>query len=392
MKRIYIYLLSLLALVSCQNELYNDAQDEFQAKQGVYFVNKGTVQKFVEENKTVEIPDLSVGLTRKDNNPVKVIFNAGNQEQLDAYNKKNGTNYILLPESMYDLKKELVIDPLFTSVSVPLKLKDVQFSPKGSYALPIRIASSDVSVIGGQTDALVVLEQKIVTKILRMNGGYASDAEMFPKDFKVPAWTLEVMINRANYSSNNRAVVWTQRPAGSSALNEIFTRFGDVTIKPNQLQIKTGGSQIDIPADKYSALPNQWYMLSFVYDGKLTYVYINGILVAQREIRTGEYDVTGISIGDKNELIREVRFYKVARTPQQIAANIWKTIDYTDDNLLLYFPMNGKKYDHETGKIVEDDTMIWDWSKSAKHLKKPAQAIFDDNEGKGFVFPPETNS
>lgn len=391
MKRIYIYLLSLLALVSCQNELYNDPHDEFQSKQGVYFVNKGAVQKFVEENKTFDITDLSIGLARKENKPVKVLFKAGTQEQLDTYNQKNGTNYVLLPESMYDLKSEVVIDPLFTSVVVPLKLKNIQFSPKGSYALPICLSGSDVNVIGGQTDALVILEQKIVTKSLRMNGGYASDAEMFPKDFKVPAWTLEVMINRANYSANNRAVVWTQRPAGSPLLNEIFTRFGDVTIKPNQLQIKTGGSQIDIPADKYSAMPNQWYMLSFVYDGKNTYVYINGVLVVQREIRTGEYDVTGISIGDKNELIRELRFYKVARTPQQITAHVWKMVDYTDDNLLLYFPMNGKKYDHESGKIVEDDSMIWDWSKSAKHLQKPTQSFFDDNDGKGFVFPPETN-
>lgn len=390
MKRIYIYLFALLALASCQNELYNDPQEEFQTKQGVYFVNKGAVQKFVEENKNVDITDLSIGLARKDDKPVKVTFSVGSQEQLDAYNQKNGTNYILLPESMYELKKELVIDPLFTSAPVPLKLKQVQFSPKGSYALPIRLAQSDANVIGGQTDALVVLEQKIVTKSLRMNGGYASDAEMFPKDFKVPAWTMEVMINRANYSSNNRSVVWTQRPAGSSTLNEIFTRFGDVTIKPNQLQIKTGGSQIDIPADKFSAMPNQWYMLSFVYDGKITSVYINGILVAQREIRTGEYDVTGISIGNANELIREVRFYKVARTPQQIASNVWKTIDYTDDNLLLYIPMNGKKYNHETGKIEEDDSMIWDWSKSAKHLKKPNESVFDDNGGNGFVFPPET--
>ena len=30
-------------------------------------------------------------------------------------------------------------------------------------------------------------------------------------------------------------------------------------------------------------------MISFVYDGKKNYVYINGELVAEREIRTGPY-------------------------------------------------------------------------------------------------------
>ncbi len=59
-------------------------------------------------------------------------------------------------------------------------------------------------------------------------------------------------------------------------MDEIYTRFGDVTINPNQLQIKTGSSQIDVPADKFSAQPDTWYMLAFVYDGQKNYVYVNG--------------------------------------------------------------------------------------------------------------------
>ena len=172
-------------------------------------------------------------------------------------------------------------------------------------------------------------------------------------------------------------------------MDEIYTRFGYVTINPNQLQIKTGSSQIDVPADKFSAQPDTWYMLAFVYDGQKNYVYVNGVLVADREIRTGPYGLIGFWIGGSNELIREVRFWKTARTSQEIASNIWKMVNPDDDNLLLYYPLNGKKRDSATGEITEDETLLWDWSKNGKNLPKPSSYSFDDNKGNGFIFPPQ---
>ncbi|MCK0204111.1 hypothetical protein MWN41_13925, partial [Ornithobacterium rhinotracheale] len=111
-----------------------------------------------------------------------------------------------------------------------------------------------------------------ITKSLKINGSGSEDSKMFSDDFKVDQWTMEVMVNRSAYRYNNRAIAGTKTVANASALDEIYPRFGDVTIQPNQLQIKTGASQIDIPADKLSAEPNKWYMLAFVYDGKFTKV------------------------------------------------------------------------------------------------------------------------
>ena len=235
---------------------------------------------------------------------------------------------------------------------------------------------------------MVVFEQKTVTKSLRFHGSAPEDGDMFPADFKVAQWTMEVMINRSAYIHNNRAICGTKLVMGSSAADEIYTRFGDVTIRPDQLQIKTGSSQIDVPADKFTAKPNTWHMITFVYDGKMTKVYIDGLLVAEREIRTGSYGLTGIWFGSDNELIREFRFWKTARSAQQIASCTWKGVNPDDENLLLYYPMNGKKKDRTAGEIVEDETMIWDWSKNEKHLSMPSSAEFDNNGGAGFVFPP----
>lgn len=388
MKQLLFLFIVFFVLISCQNELYKDAKEDYQSKQGVFVINKGTLQNFIEENKEIILKDLKIGLVQKVEHAINVTLEAGDEAQLETFNKKNGTNYLLLPNEMYELTSKVTFEPRYTSMIVPVLLKNVKFSSKGTYALPIKIMGGDVSAIGGQTDALIVFEQKIVTKALRLSGSGPEDGGMFPNDFKVSQWTMEVMVNRANYKSNNRAICGTKVVSGSPVTDEIFTRFGDVTITPNQLQIKTGGAQIDIPADKLSAKANTWYMLTFVYDGKYTRVYIDGALAAEREIRTGDYGMTGFWLSGLNELIREVRFYKTARTAQQIASSVWKMVDYNDDNLLFYYPMNGKKYDHTTGQVVEDETKVWDWSKNGKHLPMVSGARFDDNGGNLFVFPP----
>lgn len=389
MKKIILYGLMATALLlnSCQNELYSDATEEYKSKQGVYMVNKDPLQAFVEEGVTTDIKGLKIALAQKVNGVNHVTLEVGSQEQLDKYNKQNGTEYILLPADMYTVPQELTFESQKTVQSIPLQLKDVKFSLEGDYALPITIKDASTSIIGGEQNALLVLEQRLNTKALRMAGSGTEDASMFPNDFKVDQWTMEVMIKRSAYRLNNQAIAGTKLVSGSSALDEIYPRFGDVTIKPNQLQIKTAGSQIDVPADKFSAKPNEWYMIQFVYDGKTNSVYINGNLVADREMRTGPYGLIGFWIGGVNEYVREVRFWKTARTPQQLKSYVWKMVDPTDENLLLYYPMNGKKRDAETGEVVEDESTIWDWSTNGKHLKKPNGARFDDNGGNGYIFP-----
>ena len=130
-------------------------------------------------------------------------------------------------------------------------------------------------------------------------------------------------------------------------------------------------------------------MLAFWYDGTTTKVFVNGEEVASREIRTGSYSVTGIWLGDSNEYIREVRFWKKAVKPSEIKKNVWKSIDPKSEGLLFYYPMNGKKYDHTSGEITDDETKIWDWSTTGAHLNMPTRARYDDNGGKGYTFPPK---
>lgn len=374
---------------SCQDELYDNPKSTpgELTNQSVYFKGGGIVSSFFMENVDVVVKDIELVLTHNPTEEVKVNIEVGNEAQLDAYNKANATSYKLLPKEMYSASNEVTFAPNLSIQTLPIQIKNLVFDPAYTYALPVKIKEASSDIIATESEMLLILEQRIATKVLRIDGSGSEDDSMFPNDFKVNTWTLEVMINRASYNSNNRSICGTKLVQGSSMNDEIYIRFGDVTIKPNQLQIKTANSQIDIPADALSAEPNKWYMLGFRYDGTKNAVFVNGVKVVEREMRTGPYGLTGFWIGGSNELIREIRFWKSARTDKQIMDNAWKLVDAADDNLLLYYPLNGKKRNPETGEITEDETMLWDWSKSQKHLSMPNRANFVDDGGNPFLFP-----
>lgn len=390
MKKILLSgLCAAFVFAGCQNELYKDAAKDYKSKQGAYIAGDNVLNSFVAEGVETYLNGVVIGLARKADSNVTVRLTAGDQAQLDAYNKKNQTSYPLLPKEMYEVANQVTLDAGYSSVEVPIKLTELAFNGNSTYALPVRLEKGGANIISGQSETLLIMEQKLITKSLKMSGSGAEDGDMFPQDFSVDQWTMEMMINRSSYRSNNKSIGGTKLAPNSSSNDEIYTRFGDVTIDPNQLQIKTGRSQIDVPKDLFAAQPNVWYMISFVYDGKKNSIYIDGKLVAEREIREGAYGLTGFWIGGANELIREIRFWDIARTPKQIKDNVWKTVHPDSKGLLLYYPGNGKKFDRESGKVVEDETKIWDWSKNEKHLNRPSGASFDNNGGEGFVFPPE---
>lgn len=393
MKKIVMTLFGTLLLAGCQNELYTDTQKDFGSDQGAYIAADGPIQIFVEEGKEYFIKDIKVGLAVKENKACEVPLKVGDQAQLDEYNRKNGTSYLMLPSEMYEIPSVMTFKPNLAMQSIPVSLKDLKFSLKGDYALPIRLSKGSVTLVPNEEEALIILEKRTRTKALLMNNAGSESGDMFPQDFKVKQWTMEVMIKRSAYNANNKSIGGTKVAPNSSPLDEIFTRFGDVTINPNQLQIKTGASQIDVPSSKFAAKANEWYMLTFVYDGKMTLVYVNGDLVASREIRIGEYGLTGFWLGGSNEFVREVRFWDIARTAQQIKGYTWKMVNPDEQGLLLYYPCNGQKCDHETGVISDDATKIWNWATyyngDKSKLDLPMVGKFDDNNGEMYVFPAE---
>ena len=191
-KILYLGVLAGTMLVcSCQNELYKDPTSEFQSEQGAYIKGGESAQVFVEEGQEVNLKSITVSLVRQEDHAQTVSVEVGNKEQLEAYNKKHGTEYLMLPSEMYEVGKEVVFDAKQTSQFLPVKLKDVKFSLQGSYALPVKLNNGTVPVVSGEAESMIVLEQRINTKCLRMNGSGSEDTNMFPSDFKVDQWTMQ---------------------------------------------------------------------------------------------------------------------------------------------------------------------------------------------------------
>lgn len=392
MKYSFLSILGLFLCTACQNELYINPQEVMGSAQGAYVDARGPVQVFVEEGKDYVLRDVKVGLSVKEGLAHSVKVSAGDQAQLEAYNRQNGTSYILLPQEMYEVPASLDFEKDQAMQILPVQLKNLKFAMEGEYALPLCIQGGTTEVVPGEDHALVILEKLTRTKVLRMAGSEAGSDKMFPADFKVNQWTLEVMIKRAAYRQNNKAIAGTKLVSNAGPMDEIYTRFGDVTIEPNQLQIKTGASQIDVDKARFAAEPEKWYMIAFVYDGKNTLVYVNGELVAQQQIREGAYGLVGFWLSGANEFVREVRFWDVARNAKQIKEFVWKMVDPTQEGLLLYYPCNGLRRSHETGEIMADESKIWNWatyySGDKSLLDLPLKgSVFDTNNGDLYTFP-----
>lgn len=391
MKKI-IWCLGLLMISSCQEELYEDETKKFLTAQAVYLETNDPVLKYSLKEAHSEEVAISVRAVTPLDRETSISVMAADKAQLDKYNSKNNTEYTLLPTSMYSVSNQVTMKKGELVGKIILKINQVNFGDKEAYALPVKITSGNPASVQGRDNAILIIEKElepIVTKVYRMGGYEASVSNAFGgSDISVEQWTLEAMVNRSRYNAANRSIGGTKSADGNPK-NEIFTRFGDVTIDPNQLQIKTGASQIDIPKDKFAAKPDEWYSLAFTYDGKTTRVFVNGEEVAAREIRDGAYTLNGLWIGGANELIREVRFWKRAVPAKELKENYWKVLDPKKaEGLLFYYPLNGKKYDHDTGEITEDESKIWDWSSTKAHLDKPQRSGFDDNGGQNYIFYP----
>ena len=378
MKRIVYALLAASLLGSCQNELYNDPAKEHQSEQGIYIYGQEQTQIFLLNGASQDANGPQVSLVKPEASDVEVNFSIGSQTQLDAYNAKNGTNYKLLPSSMYELATSVTIPSGKIMASVPIKLKDVTFSAGEVFAIPLQLQGSNPRVIGGQSEAMIVVDQATETKVLSINTSNEI-ATYFAENISVPQWTMEVMVKRSNI---NGALVGTKFVGSSDDKSEIYPVVG----KDGSF-FRTGGTDLSLSKDIMPLEDNKWYMFSFVYDGANISVYCNGRQVLSQSVRDGDYKLGGFWLSSTRGLMRELRFYKVARTPAQIAANVWKMADPKDTNLVAYYPMNGKKYDPATAAITDDATAIWDWSAGAHHFPSLQGATFVDNAGKLFRFP-----
>lgn len=339
--------LSLLLLAGCNDAEYKVINDAIYLSEA--FVS--TSKKVTIDMESPIVVTATVRATEKVNHDVNVVLDV-KESALEDFNKKNGTEYVLLPDTCYEfVEKSAVIQTGKVGASVtPITIKPItqkMLDTGNKYALPISIAQANGDVMNSLSTMVYILDPVIITSVPVMTGSKPAKLAM-RQDYNLLQWSVEFRVNMSILGTgigqlNNQAIF------GAFGADEIYIRFGDAPIAGNILQVKTLGTQINCPTP-FNA--KQWYHLAFVCDGPKLTIYINGKVDAvldlpNRPIALSK-DKFGLCGGGSylraDVMMSELRFWTKAISQTQIQNNMF-TINPNSEGLEGYWKLNEGKGD-----------------------------------------------
>lgn len=317
------------------------------------------------------VPDIGVTVSAscKVKNAVKIHVKPA-PDLLESYNEEYGKNYKLLPEGSYELSSEKVTIKAKENVSNPVKLAILSmdnFEEGVTYCLPISISNveGNLPVLESSRTIYMVLNQTIITKAASLSGGWSG------LYFTVPFVDNDALKGVPQLSMETRLYVnkfQARNPYISTVMGieeNFLLRFGDVNIKPNQIQLAGGGFQV---TGSTQFQTHKWYHVAVVYDGAEIKLYVNGKLDGSIAAPRGPIDLTdqwsggfhvGMSCGGRtlDGVISEVRVWKRALTAQEVANNMCFVDNTYYDDLIAYWRFNEGQ---EVDKIKDWSGHGWD--------------------------------
>lgn len=287
---------------------------------------------------------------------------------IDSYNSRFMKNYKPLPEGSYKLSRpgieandtnkeglnlnsNQVLIKSGSSVSTPMKLSisDLSKFEEGvTYVLPVSIVSNNLgmSILRPSATIYFVINQTIVTKAAVLTSNYLQVDFSKNKDVSLTALsavTYETRIYVNKFQSYNPYI------SSVMGLEENFLlRFGDTSIKPNQLQIAKPGI-----ASKTEFSTEKWFHIAAVFEGGNVRMYVNGELESSGNIAgvtaldlTHVYGDPMFMIGRSAKgrgidgAVSEMRVWKKALSPADLINNMCY-VDPTTPGLVAYWRFNG---------------------------------------------------
>lgn len=313
------------------------------------------------------------------------------EEALAAYNKKNETVYKAIAAEHVTFPKEVKIAAGSVSAN-PINIDIASFEAEGGaqYALPIAIRNANgVAKAEASSSFLLVLVKPLKQPVPKFT--YANAMQAAPEGdwgLSLTNYTLEWWVKMSNFSINNQAIF-----DSGSGTSELYIRFGDLVYSNqsgsgylnNFLQVKTMGGQFDTGDPNTSGLEaNVWYHFAITYDAAsgTSTLYKNGTAIASLTSAVGQPMIINklkmVSSGQQyfrdNCELCQVRLWNVTRTANQIKKNMYKEVNYTDNNLILYLPMNegegnttlkdvtGNGHDVQVGNMSSDGSSSFTWA------------------------------
>lgn len=299
------------------------------------------------------------------------------ENTLAAYNKRNETEFVMIPAEYVSFPSEVVIPAGASQVEAAITITSFDGEAGVDYAAPIKIAGAQgVEVANATSSFIVTLGKTLIQKApgFSYNNAMTMNWEE-PVEFTnlTLEWWVRVVNTAGNggFSVNNQALFDFQK---EDKKPELYIRFGDITYggqdtrpgKHEFLQIKTMGIDANYdsgdPNDESKKLPwGTWIHFAHTYDAATgdVVLYKNGVEVNRANGGKGTIlKYNGLSMCSSGRTyfrdyieMCQVRLWKTTRSAAQIQKFMNKEVKYTDPNLVFYLPMNEGQ-----GSVLHDVT------------------------------------
>lgn len=304
---------------------------------------------------------VSIRIAQKADADTKVKLELS-QAALDTYNRRNQTEFVVIPKEYVEFPTEVIIPEGSSSVDVDIKVTSFAGEPGVEYAAPVAITKVDGTDVSKGAGSFVITFGKILTQAAP---GFISANAMsipFPEEVELENLTLEWWARVVNQYGTGGFSINNQAMFSFNSDQQLYVRYGDVTYgtRYNFLQIKTLGIDANYdsgdPSKGFGLNWGEWYHWAHTFDaatGEIV-LYKNGEEVNRMSGGTDkvfhiggpERDGNGCTMCGAGSYHRDViemcqvRLWKTTRTAAQIAKNYKKEVKYNDPNLVFYFPMN----------------------------------------------------
>ena len=240
---------------------------------------------------------------------VSAKLDVWSEEELNAYNEKEETSFIILPETYYSMtSSQLVLESGVKETNIDIKVKASQIISeiqKGThYLIPLRLNSDVVELRKGKRDILLqlvidyanveIITPEIVEKVnvnnvsatatiktvldYKVDGKEMASSWDFTCDLKVPENAIELVKAYNNRYSTNYELL----PEGSYSLGQVKYAMGDreaettITIRRSAIEVKyyllplvltnPSTSQVTCKDNVYYIVAGQFYTNPIISD------------------------------------------------------------------------------------------------------------------------------
>ena len=374
-------------LVACTNvEGTYDAVYITEAQSAVEMTLSVDPDLIVEEPATVS---LTISTSVKADADIQVGLKLS-PELVDSYNSKNSTEYQFAPDGSFELSSFTATVAAGKSMSdaVVLTLKDgSKFESGVTYCIPVSIENtSSMTVLEPSRTVYVIIRTPVVSRAMYLTASnqYIVPGFEFASEYSAMSQvTMETMIYVKNFREDGNTISSVMGIEGEFGL-----RFGDVKIKPDQLQICHGNYQ---PAASTSLDKGRWYHVAAVYDGAKLSIYVDGAEAGGMAMSGETINLTSVSsrgfqmggsYNDQNGrpldgYIAETRVWSRALSAAELKNNMYYLNPEKATGLIAYWRMN------DCEAVPAEDFTTYP-TLSGSGFRTRAQNVVRDVSGNGY--------